>query len=101
MLFVLAPLGSTEVPKTASVPRTSLCQAVNATTHPTVHTLPPKRDCFVAGLDQLSSSRAYLGPCAAMTERTPTNRIVGRVTASQIAAASEASFCCRRIYGFT
>jgi hypothetical protein len=35
------------------------------------------------------------------SERTPTNRIEGRVTASQIAAASDASFFCRRIYGFT
>ena len=35
------------------------------------------------------------------SERTPTNRIEGRVTASHIAAASEASFFCRRIYGFT
>jgi hypothetical protein len=34
-------------------------------------------------------------------ERTPTNRIEGRVTASQIAAASAASFYCRRTYGFT
>ena len=31
------------------------------------------------------------------SERTPTNRIEGRVTASQIAAASDASFFCRRI----
>ena len=35
------------------------------------------------------------------SERTPTNRIEGRVTASQIAAASDASFFCRRIYGVT
>ncbi len=34
-------------------------------------------------------------------ERTPTNRIDGRVTASQIAAASDASFFCRRTYGLT
>ena len=33
--------------------------------------------------------------------RTPTNRIEGRVTAWQIAAASVASFFCRRTYGFT
>jgi hypothetical protein len=32
-----------------------------------------------------------------MSERTPTNRIEGRVTASQIADASDASFFCRRI----
>jgi hypothetical protein len=31
------------------------------------------------------------------SERTPTNRIEGRITASQIAAASDASFFCRRI----
>jgi hypothetical protein len=35
------------------------------------------------------------------SERTPTNRIEGRVIASQIAAASEASFFRRRTYGFT
>jgi hypothetical protein len=35
------------------------------------------------------------------SERTATKRIEGRVAASQIAAASAASFFCRRIYGFT
>ena len=90
-----------------------------------------KRDCLVAGLDQLGQFAGMSGPCAAitptsvkmaaqaveqlrslrnqhlarlvthqrglvLTERTPTKRIEGRVTASQIAAASAASFFCRR-----
>jgi hypothetical protein len=34
--------------------------------------------------------------CGIVNDRTPTSRIEGRVTASQIPAASEASFFCRR-----
>jgi len=35
------------------------------------------------------------------SDRTATNRIEGRVTASQIAAACAASVFCRRMEGFT
>jgi hypothetical protein len=34
-----------------------------------------------------------------LSERIPTNRIEGRITASQIAATSDASFFCRRTTG--
>jgi hypothetical protein len=45
----------------------------------------------------LSEVRAHLNVAWFSSERTPTDRIEGRSTASQIPAASAASFFCRRM----
>ena len=42
-----------------------------------------------------------LPPCLCSGDLVATSRMFGRVTASQIASASVASFLCRFTYGFT
>jgi hypothetical protein len=57
---------------------------------------------LVAERDQFTRPvmrRVVVAKAIRRKQRTPTNRIMGRVTASQIADASEASFFCRRHQG--